>query len=184
MGCADTVSFEVSEPEPLIVLLDEVVGSPENGAAGSIAISVSGGTEPYTFAWNELDGTFTSDEEDLEGLNPGTYQVEVTDANGCSVQSFEIVVETIVSVAELGKTWNLRVYPNPAVDWVHVDVSAQHLPLTVELFDGVGRMVWQRIVDGNGQIIKIPVAQLSKGQYIIRVSDGTLVHHEKILVNR
>ena len=33
------------------------------------AISVSGGTEPYAFAWIELDGTFTSDEEDLAGLN-------------------------------------------------------------------------------------------------------------------
>ena len=129
MGCTDTVSFEVTEPESLIALLDEVVGSPENSEAGSITISVSGGTEPYTFAWIQLDGTFTSDEEDLDGLNPGTYQVEVTDANGCSVQSFEIVVETIVGVAEFGEAWNLRVYPNPAVDWIQVDISGQSLRL-------------------------------------------------------
>ena len=184
MGCADTVSFEVSEPEPLVVLLDEVVGSPENGAAGSIAISVSGGTEPYTFAWIELDGTFTSAEEDLAGLNPGTYQVEVTDANGCSVQSFEIVVETIVGVTEFGDAWTFHVYPNPATDWINVEVSAQHVPLTVELFDIAGRIVWQQTDGSIGQPLKVPVLQLAKGQYIIRVSDGTLVRQEKVLVNR
>ena len=184
MGCADTVSFEVSEPEPLVVLLDEVVGSPENGAAGSIAISVSGGNEPYTFAWIELDGTFTSAEEDLAGLNPGTYQVEVTDANGCSVQSFEIVVETIVGVTEFGDAWTFHVYPNPATDWINVEVSAQHVPLTVELFDIAGRIVWQQTDGSIGQPLKVPVLQLAKGQYIIRVSDGTLVRQEKVLVNR
>ena len=184
MGCSDTVSFEIVEPEPLIVLLDEVVGSAENGAAGSIAISVSGGTEPYTFAWIELDGTFTSDEEDLEGLNPGTYQVEVTDANGCSVQSFEIVVETIVGVTEFGDAWTIHVYPNPATNWVNVDVSAQHVPLMVGLFDGAGRMVWEQTAALNGQTLKIPVMQLARGQYVLRVSDGTWVRQEKVLVNR
>ena len=162
MGCVDTVSFEVSEPEPLVVLLDEVLGSPENGAAGSIAISVSGGTEPYIFAWIELDGTFTSEEEDLDGLNPGTYQVEVTDANGCSVQSFEIVVETIVGISEFSDAWTFHVYPNPTTDWINVEVSAQHVPLTVELFDIAGRIVWQQTDGSVGQTLKLSLIHISE----------------------
>lgn len=42
---------------------------------GAINIAVSGGTAPYTYAWNDLEVT-----EDLVGLGPGYYEVTVTDA--------------------------------------------------------------------------------------------------------
>ncbi len=184
MGCSDTVSLEIVEPEPLVVLLDEVVGSPENGESGSIAISVNGGSEPYSFAWIELDGTFTSDEEDVDGLNPGTYQVEVTDANGCSVQSFEIVVETIVDVAEFGADLELRVYPNPAADWVNVQLPSVDYALTVACFDGVGRLVWEQAGLAGGPTLRIPVGDWANGHYIIRVTDGSVVRQMKLQVNR
>ena len=55
--------------EPLVVVVDQVVGSPENEEAGSIDVSVSGGSEPYAFAWTGLEGAF-ADQEDVDGLNP------------------------------------------------------------------------------------------------------------------
>ena len=69
------------------------------------------------------------------------------------------------------------------MDWVHVDVSAQSSCLSVVLYDGAGRVVWQQSTAWNTQVLNIPVMQLAQGQYVIRVSDGTLVRHEKILVN-
>jgi hypothetical protein len=183
MGCVDTVSFEISEPEPLVVVVDQVVGSPENEEAGSIGISVSGGSEPYAFAWTGLEGAFASDEEDVDGLNPGTYQVEVTDANGCSIQLSDIVVETIVGVTEFSDDWSIRVYPNPAVDWVTVELPVVNASLTVELYDATGRLIWQQIAASNGQSLAIPVGNCAAGHYVIRVSDGTLVRNEKLLVN-
>jgi gliding motility-associated-like protein len=45
---------------------------------GSIDISVTGGTAPYAYQW--INGSTT---QDVSGLNPGLYLVEVTDANGC-----------------------------------------------------------------------------------------------------
>ena len=45
---------------------------------GSIDITVGGGLTPYTFSWSN-----GSSSEDISGLAPGSYTVDVTDANGC-----------------------------------------------------------------------------------------------------
>ena len=58
---------------------------------GAINITVTGGTIPYTYAWTASNGgvipTGQEDDEDLTGLTTGTYEVIVTDANGCTVVS-------------------------------------------------------------------------------------------------
>ena len=46
---------------------------------GSISLSVSGGTPPYTYLWNPGGQTSSS----ISGLTQGSYNVTVTDANGC-----------------------------------------------------------------------------------------------------
>ena len=64
-----------------------------NGADdGSIDLTVSGGTSPYVYSWTKTgDDSYTSSSEDISDLSPGTYQVNVTDANGCSSdQTFTI----------------------------------------------------------------------------------------------
>ncbi len=49
-----------------------------NGSNGSINLTSSGGTAPYTFVWSN-----TSTSEDIAGLAAGIYSVTVTDANAC-----------------------------------------------------------------------------------------------------
>ena len=48
--------------------------------SGSIDITVSGGTAPYTFTWS--NGEIT---EDLINISPGDYSVEIKDENNCIV---------------------------------------------------------------------------------------------------
>ncbi|OFY85201.1 MAG: hypothetical protein A3F72_05330 [Bacteroidetes bacterium RIFCSPLOWO2_12_FULL_35_15] len=50
---------------------------------GSINLTVSGGTAPYSYAWTG-PGTFYSISQNPANLGPGTYNVTVTDANGCT----------------------------------------------------------------------------------------------------
>jgi hypothetical protein len=78
--------FVINEPDQLSI--SGITANPGcNWAAnGSIDITVTGGVEPYAYAWD--NGSFS---EDQASLIAGIYAVEVTDANGCSVlMSFEL----------------------------------------------------------------------------------------------
>lgn len=63
---------------------------------GAIAISVEGGTMPLTYQWSNHKTT-----EDLDSLSLGTYKVTVSDAEGVSITSPDIVIEQpeVMSVA-------------------------------------------------------------------------------------
>ena len=59
-------------------------------ADGAIDLTVSGGTPTYLYEWT-FNGMFFSDNQDISGLVPGTYTVEITDAFGCTIsQSFNL----------------------------------------------------------------------------------------------
>ena len=82
-GCEATTSVEITEPEPLAVnLMLTSTTSPScfGGSDGSIDLEVSGGTPPYSYDWDNAP-----DVEDPTGLSAGTYNVTVTDANGCTL---------------------------------------------------------------------------------------------------
>jgi hypothetical protein len=70
-----------------------------NGATdGAIDVFTAGGTLPYSFAWTDGDTT-----EDRSNLAAGSYQMTVTDAQGCFVTINEVLAEpaamTLTSVA-------------------------------------------------------------------------------------
>ena len=67
---------------------------------GIIDISVSGGLFPYEFAWTGPSG-FTSTDEDLNGLGPGSYSLAVTDGYSCvlSFPDLETIIEPSSVVA-------------------------------------------------------------------------------------
>ncbi|MGF1564708.1 MAG: gliding motility-associated C-terminal domain-containing protein [Flavobacteriales bacterium] len=97
-GCEGEAEFTLDEPADLVLTLDEVVDSPcLSDSDGAISISVSGGSEPYSFAWSGPDG-FTSGDEDLSDLFAGSYALTVTDAGGCSAELSEVTVDFLGDV--------------------------------------------------------------------------------------
>ena len=88
----------ITQPNILSITLDSITNIVCNGdGTGAIAISITGGTSPFTYLWS--DGSTT---EDLAGLNGGTYFVTVTDTNGCVATSGpHIVVEPSVIIVNV-----------------------------------------------------------------------------------
>lgn len=78
--CSITRTYNVVQPSAVIIT--PTVTQPECGIAGSILISISGGTSPYTFNWSDLVGS--NDPQNRSNLTGGVYAVTVTDANGCT----------------------------------------------------------------------------------------------------
>ncbi len=79
-GCADYLNVTITQPAVLTVQIDSTSNILCNGSnSGNIYTSVAGGTAPYTYLWS--NGLTT---DDISGVASGTYNVTVTDANGCT----------------------------------------------------------------------------------------------------
>ncbi|MEO1413432.1 MAG: hypothetical protein AAFW73_26370, partial [Bacteroidota bacterium] len=88
-GClAAEACFEVQAPDPILAIIDVTAATcvPD----GTIELLVSGGTGAYTFDWSDLPGS--NDSEDRSNLAAGTYNLTITDANGCEAVWSDIVV--------------------------------------------------------------------------------------------
>jgi len=74
----------INNPDPLDVTIDLVTDVACFGeATGAIAITPSGGTPVYSYAWTGPGG-FTSSAQDISGLIAGAYNLILTDANNCN----------------------------------------------------------------------------------------------------
>jgi gliding motility-associated-like protein len=94
-GCSETANFTVGGPTALQVSAVTTQINCNGAANGAIDVTVTGGTGPYTYLWN--NGATT---EDISGLSPGNRSVTVTDANGCAVSgSWTITQPLVVTVS-------------------------------------------------------------------------------------
>ena len=88
-GCTYSESFDVNQPGLFTISANVTIypggfnTSCAGAADGSIDLSVTGATPPYFFFWSGPNG-FSAITEDISGLSNGSYQVTVTDQNGCS----------------------------------------------------------------------------------------------------
>lgn len=89
-GCQVTETFIVNQ---VPTMTPSNVGSQPvscfGGTDGTAYIAVNGGTEPYSYVWNTTPQQTT---DTAVGLSQGTYQVFVTDANGCALAPISITV--------------------------------------------------------------------------------------------
>ena len=86
--CIDTLHINVPQP-PQTIFLDTAVVDVNcfGGNNGSIDLTVTGTTGPWTFVWNTGPTS-----EDLAGLIAGIYQVTVTDNLGCTGTGIDSIV--------------------------------------------------------------------------------------------
>lgn len=78
-GCVSVVAAQVNAlAGNLYMYVTSLAGANCTTATGAAGIYVSGGTQPYSFAWST--GATT---QNIVGVTGGTYTVSVSDANGC-----------------------------------------------------------------------------------------------------
>lgn len=107
-GCNAGANFTLVAPQPLQVGLTPTAmpGCSDSGN-GSIATGITGGVAPYTTEWTGPDGSLGIDPNPT-GLAAGTYEVEVTDAVGCTA----VAAITLVAPAAIDALATADVLPN------------------------------------------------------------------------
>lgn len=79
LNCQVIESGTIVEPDPISITFTIQHVQTFEGNEGSIGANVSGGTGSYTYAWST-----GADSPSISGLEEGTYELTVTDSNGCS----------------------------------------------------------------------------------------------------
>ena len=87
-GCHLRDTFLISQPELLTTALTSSNVSCFGGNDGEILQNVNGGTQPYSYAWNN-----GSDIRDINSLTAGSYSVLITDTNNCVLLDSALINE-------------------------------------------------------------------------------------------
>jgi gliding motility-associated-like protein len=90
-NCSVDVVCEITEPDAILIVPTTTDTRCPDSNDGSITLNITGGTEPFFVYWS--DGITTQDRTNVPA---GTYNVVVTDSNGCA-SSADIEVEAGVS---------------------------------------------------------------------------------------
>jgi hypothetical protein len=151
-GCTVAQPVTITQPATALSLSDTHVDvACFGGATGSIDLTVSGGTAPYSYSWS--NGAVT---EDLAGLPADTYTVAVTDANGCSTSRAVTLVEPTSALA----------LSDSHLDVVCSETATGAIDLTVSGGKAPYSYSWS-----NGATTE-DLADLGAGTYVVTVTDS------------
>ncbi len=152
-GCSSTDNASISENGGGTVTVDATTDATCNGDAdGSISVSISGGSLPYTYLWSTGDTI-----DDITGLSAGTYNLTVTDAAGC--QASELV--TVSEPDALSITFTT----------VDADCGSSNGSATANVTGGTPTYTYQW--DSNaGSVTTALASSLSANSYDITVTDA------------
>ncbi|MAD50737.1 MAG: hypothetical protein CMC95_05515 [Flavobacteriales bacterium] len=108
-GCTQSVSHEISEPEPISVVHVLTPTSCNGSNDGEALVIISGGTTDFSLSSNTSSITFTPLSADtflVSGLSEGLYFYDIIDANGCDKlnNSFYISQPSAIEVVNMSST--------------------------------------------------------------------------------
>jgi hypothetical protein len=160
LGCTDTVTTVLAVTD---LAAAATASNPlcYGSGTGSVTVSATGGTGPYTYDWA---GSLTSGTV-LSGLSEGSYSVVVTDAYGCSTSASASVNEPAA--------WSVSAAVTPAVfgadGAIDIIVSGASSPYTYS---------W----DNNATTQDLN--NLDGGTYVVTITDSVgCTYTDSIVVN-
>jgi len=160
-GCIDEVAIEVAE-YPFLDAQISAFSNANNGANGSMELTVSGGQPPYDIQWSNGE---TGDV--LDGIGQGTYSVTVIDNNGCAVSDSQSIID--LDVTELQNS--LVVYPNPFSNVIFIQTMVSAI---YQVHDMNGRLIFEGTI--FSEKASVDTAAWPSGMYTLRVkSEGSVI---------
>lgn len=157
-GCTTTQNFTISEPALLNFTGTAAPNCPSQ-TNGSISLTVSGGTAPFTYTWSGAG----AGSNPRTGLAAGTYNITVTDNRGCTAANTYTLTPLSVSASGLDRTCSA------ANGQAFTSVSGGLQPYS---------FLWS-----NGATTE-NIQGLNTGTYTVTVTAGTCTATAQITVNQ
>jgi len=148
--CAKQSAFVVADIPGPAILLDTIINATcYNQPIGSIQISISNGTGPFTYQWNNGNTS-----QDNFNIVAGNYTVTVSDVNGCSASGSYTVLQPTAITASFNVT--------------NANCNLSNGSATVTASGGVGgyTYLWSNGVNGN------TISNQSLGNYSVIITDA------------
>ncbi len=170
---ADTIQIE--NPEMLSASSSVVLMPTSLAGNGEINLIVTGGKEPYQFAWS--NGAIAVD---LESLDAGVYEVDITDANGCAIHEV-FVLDMTTGISQLNLELGIKIYPNPAKNRLVVEIEDDNALLTIYNLNGQSILTHQL----NSNREEIDISDVSSGIYFYKIDgESANLTKGKIIVSK
>lgn len=155
--CFDTAQYQLTQPPVMSASTAATDAVCFQSPTGTLTANVLGGVNPYAYLWSDAQNTKTA-----TGLLANTYQVVVTDANGCSVSAAGVVTEPAALFINSITTTAVKC-PGQENGTITVVTSGGTLPHNYSATQDGSNFMYAT----NGVIIG-----LDTGEYLIIISDN------------
>ncbi len=177
-ACTVDVPVTITEPgAPLSCVTDSTMDNGDND--GTATVTVSGGTPPYTYLWNDTAGTTDATATGLTG--DLTYYVTVTDSNSCTLNTSVFVV--LSGIEELSDADDIKLFPNPTDGKLYLILNDRNLQeISVKIYNVIGEMAME-LTNKKGLTkgqYTIDLSALPNGIYFVKVKTGDSIITRKI----
>lgn len=153
-------------------------------AATQTGASISASPGGATYQWLNCSGNTVVSGASQQSYTPttsGSYSVIIT-KNGCSDTSNCVTMS--VSLDELEASNSIQIFPNPFSNKIQIDLknSFSGKQTSLQIMTIHGKEVY-RINSISDSKIELNMEEMEAGIYIIKISNSSFVHQEKLLKN-
>jgi hypothetical protein len=163
-GNRDSCSFDVEVYNSLNIGMDSVVVL--QAGNDTIYSTISGGNAPYSYLWTGPQG-FNSTVQNPVATFEGTYFLDLSDINGCTLS--DSIVAVIVVSSHPTVSEEIQVFPNPTDETLFIKQSVDET-IQIEVRDLLGRMILEKIT--YDRLTSISLDLLPSGTYILQTKNA------------
>ncbi|MCH8319123.1 MAG: SprB repeat-containing protein, partial [Bacteroidetes bacterium] len=97
-GCSETTAVTITQPLALTIAITDTTFAVCGDSNGTATGTPSGGTQPFTYLWND---PLAQTDSTADSLAAGTYSVTVTDSNGCIAIDTVYITEPVILTIQI-----------------------------------------------------------------------------------
>jgi hypothetical protein len=155
-----------------------VKGTLKGSNAGSIDLTISGGTSPYQISWSGPNG-FSATTEDLANLGVGTYTVMVTDHYCGSATTTFIITDYMTAIDEINEE-QFHVFPNPASAIIEIQLPEFFKNYQFRMVNGLGEIVMEK-KNVSVSSFAIDLGEVNAGIYFMEIIKDDQSFRKKVI---